>query len=169
MNRRNRSPRRISSRAASCARTSRFSHQHTTASTLPSPEKHPSGVRPLLSRHCSPGIARRSFSLMNESNAVKPSAATERCAEGLMWEGEVDMSPIKQAAVGIGGCVLVPGGNLYRLQNGAQTYDVAVTASLVLPSLHCARGRSPNLCAATRRPRRGNSNAEPLLRSTAMN
>jgi hypothetical protein len=47
------------------------------------------------------------------------------------------MSPIKQAAVGIGGCVLVPGGNLYRLQNGKQTYNVAVTVSLLLaePSL----------------------------------
>jgi len=54
-----------------------------------------------------------------------------------MRESEVDMSPIKQAAVGIGGCVLVPGGNLYRLQNGTQTYNVAVTVSLLLaePSL----------------------------------
>lgn len=41
------------------------------------------------------------------------------------------MSPIKQTAMGIGGCVLVPGGSLYRLKSGTQTYMVAVTVSLL--------------------------------------
>ena len=58
--------------------------------------------------------------------------------EGLVWESEVDMSPLKQAAIGIAGCVLVPGGSLYRLRNGSQTYNVAVTVSLLLRSLRCA-------------------------------
>ena len=41
------------------------------------------------------------------------------------------MSPIKQTAMGIGGCVLVPGGSLYRLKSGTQTYMVAVPVSLL--------------------------------------
>lgn len=41
------------------------------------------------------------------------------------------MSPIKQTAMGIGGCVVVPGNSLYRLKNGTQTYMVAVTVSLL--------------------------------------
>ena len=41
------------------------------------------------------------------------------------------MTPIKLSAKGLGGCVLVPGGSLYRLKNGRQTYDVAVTVSLL--------------------------------------
>lgn len=41
------------------------------------------------------------------------------------------MSPIKQTAMGIGGCVLVPGASLYRLKNGTQTWMVAVTVSLL--------------------------------------
>jgi hypothetical protein len=41
------------------------------------------------------------------------------------------MSPFKQAAVGLGGCVLVPGRSLYRLKNGTQTHKVAVTVSLL--------------------------------------
>jgi len=41
------------------------------------------------------------------------------------------MSPTKQTAKGIGGCVMVPGGSPYRLKNGTQTYDVAVTVSLL--------------------------------------
>lgn len=41
------------------------------------------------------------------------------------------MSPIKQAARGIGGCVVVPGGSLYRLKNGTQTYNVAISVSLL--------------------------------------
>jgi hypothetical protein len=42
---------------------------------------------------------------------------------------EVAMSPIKQTAMGIGGCVLVPGGSLFGLKSGTQTYMVAVTVS----------------------------------------
>jgi len=41
------------------------------------------------------------------------------------------MSPNKQTAMGIGGCVLAPGGSLYRLKTGTSTYDVAVTVSLL--------------------------------------
>jgi hypothetical protein len=68
--------------------------------------------------------------------------------KGLVRESEVNMSPIKQAAVGIGGCVLVAGGNLYRLQNGAQTYNVAVTVSLLLaePSLRRRLKSEPMRC-----------------------
>ena len=41
------------------------------------------------------------------------------------------MSPNKQTAIGIGGCVLAPGGSLYKLNSGTPTYDVAVTISLL--------------------------------------
>jgi hypothetical protein len=41
------------------------------------------------------------------------------------------MSPNKQTAMGIGGCVLAPGGSLYKLRNGTSTYNVAVTVSLL--------------------------------------
>jgi hypothetical protein len=44
---------------------------------------------------------------------------------------EVAMSPIKQIALGIGGCVLVPSGSVYKLKNGTQTQMVAVTVSLL--------------------------------------
>ena len=41
------------------------------------------------------------------------------------------MSPNKQAAKGIGGCVLVPSADTYRLKSGAWTRNVAVTVSLL--------------------------------------
>jgi hypothetical protein len=56
---------------------------------------------------------------------------------------EVAMSPIKQIALGIGGCVLVPSGSVYKLKNGTQTQMVAVTVSLLRASLLRAE---PTLC-----------------------
>ncbi|MBW8831793.1 MAG: hypothetical protein JF606_20705 [Burkholderiales bacterium] len=41
------------------------------------------------------------------------------------------MSPNKQIAKGIGGCVLVPSAETYRLKSGAWTHHVAVTVSLL--------------------------------------
>ena len=41
------------------------------------------------------------------------------------------MTPNKQAALGIGGCVLVPGLAAYRLKNGTSTHMLAVTQSLL--------------------------------------
>ena len=65
-----------------------------------------------------------------------------------MRESEVAKSPIKQAAVGIAGCDLVPGRNLCRLRNGSETYNVAVTVSLLLaePSLRRRPKSEPMRC-----------------------
>ncbi len=65
-----------------------------------------------------------------------------------MRESEVDMSPIKQAALGLAGCILVPGSSFYRLQNGTQTHNVAVTVSLLLaePSLRRLLRAEPMSC-----------------------
>ena len=41
------------------------------------------------------------------------------------------MTPNKQVAKGIGGCVLVPGPGAYRLRSGAWTHKLAVTVSLL--------------------------------------
>ena len=41
------------------------------------------------------------------------------------------MSPDKEIAKGIGGCVLALGNSPYRLKDGAQTYAVAVRVSLL--------------------------------------
>ena len=41
------------------------------------------------------------------------------------------MTPNKQVALGIGGCVLVPGPGAYRLPNGTWTDKLAVTVSLL--------------------------------------
>ena len=41
------------------------------------------------------------------------------------------MTPDKQRAKGIGGCVLVPGPGSYRLRSGAWTHNLAVTVSLL--------------------------------------
>jgi hypothetical protein len=41
------------------------------------------------------------------------------------------MTPNKQVAKGIGGCVLVPGPASYRLSSGAWTHHLAVTVSLL--------------------------------------
>lgn len=41
------------------------------------------------------------------------------------------MSPIKERARGIGGCVLAEGSSPYHLKNGTSTYNVAVTVSLL--------------------------------------
>jgi hypothetical protein len=41
------------------------------------------------------------------------------------------MTPNKQVAMGIGGCVLVPGSVAYRLANGTSTHKLAVTVSLL--------------------------------------
>ena len=41
------------------------------------------------------------------------------------------MSPIRQLARGIGGCVLAEGTVAYGLKDGTPTYNVAVTVSLV--------------------------------------
>jgi hypothetical protein len=41
------------------------------------------------------------------------------------------MSPNKLSAKGLGGCVLAPGRTPYLLKNGTQTYNVAVTISLL--------------------------------------
>ena len=58
------------------------------------------------------------------------------------------MSPNKLSAKGIGGCVLVPGGSLYRLKDSTQTYNVAVTVSLLLaePSLRRLSEGTPIAC-----------------------
>ena len=47
------------------------------------------------------------------------------------------MTPNKEVAMGIGGCVLVPGPGAYKLANGTWTHKLAVTMSLLLaePSL----------------------------------
>ena len=47
------------------------------------------------------------------------------------------MTPNKQVAKGIGGCMLVPGSVAYRLGSGVVTHKLAVTVSLLLaePSL----------------------------------
>jgi hypothetical protein len=42
------------------------------------------------------------------------------------------MSPDKQIAKGIGGCVLARGSTLYRLKDGVPTYAVVVPVTLVL-------------------------------------
>lgn len=42
------------------------------------------------------------------------------------------MSPDKQIAKGLGGCVLARGSAPYRLKDGVQTYAVAVPVSLLL-------------------------------------
>lgn len=41
------------------------------------------------------------------------------------------MSPHKQRARGLGGCVLAAGRTSYRLKNGAETYAVAIPVTLV--------------------------------------
>jgi len=41
------------------------------------------------------------------------------------------MSPIRQIARGIGGCVLAEGSIAYGLKDGTPTYSVAVTVSLL--------------------------------------
>ena len=58
------------------------------------------------------------------------------------------MSPNKLAAKGLGGCILAPGGSLYRLKNGTQTYNVAVTVSLLRaePSLRRLSESTPVGC-----------------------
>ena len=58
------------------------------------------------------------------------------------------MSPFKQSAMGLRGCVLAPGGSPYRLKNGTQTYNVAVTISLLRaePSLRRLLEATPIAC-----------------------
>ncbi|WP_280156318.1 hypothetical protein [Piscinibacter sp. XHJ-5] len=41
------------------------------------------------------------------------------------------MTPNKQIAKGLGGCMLVPGPSAYRLKSGAWTHHLAVTVSLL--------------------------------------
>ena len=41
------------------------------------------------------------------------------------------MTPNKQVAKGIGGCMLVPGPGAYRLKSGTWTHNLAVTVSLL--------------------------------------
>jgi hypothetical protein len=65
--------------------------------------------------------------------------------------GEVGqaMTPNKQVAMGIGGCVLVPGPGAYRLTNGTWTHKLAVTVSLLRaePSLRRLSEGIPIGCA----------------------
>jgi hypothetical protein len=58
------------------------------------------------------------------------------------------MSPNKLSAKGLGGCVLAPGGSLYRLKDGTQTCNVAVTVSLLCaePSLRKLSEATPIAC-----------------------
>ena len=58
------------------------------------------------------------------------------------------MTPNKQAAKGIGGCVLVPGADAYRLKGGAWTRNLAVTVSLLRaePSLRRLSEDIPIAC-----------------------
>ena len=58
------------------------------------------------------------------------------------------MSPIKQTARGIGGCVVVPGGSVYELKNGTQTCNVAITVTLMRaePSLRKLSEATPIAC-----------------------
>ena len=46
-------------------------------------------------------------------------------------ESDLAMTPSKQVAMGIGGCVLVPGPGAYKLANGTSTNKLAVTVSLL--------------------------------------
>jgi len=46
-------------------------------------------------------------------------------------ESGLAMTPSKQVATGIGGCVLVPGPVAYRLTSGTSTQMLAVTVSLL--------------------------------------
>ena len=57
------------------------------------------------------------------------------------------MTPNKLSAKGLGGCILAPGGNPYRLKNGTHTYQVAVTVSLLRaePSLRRLDRKSTRL------------------------
>ena len=58
------------------------------------------------------------------------------------------MSPNKLFAKGLGGCILAPGRSPYRLENGTQTFDVAITVSLLLaePALRKRPEGSPIAC-----------------------
>src|SRR5215471_2492617 len=62
--------------------------------------------------------------------------------------GSGDVTPNKEAAKGIGGCVLVPGRDAYRLTSGAWTRNLAVTVSLLRaePSLRRLSGEIPIAC-----------------------
>jgi len=48
-----------------------------------------------------------------------------------MKSEQLTMTPNKQIARGIGGCVLVPGTLAYRLKSGASTQLLAITVSLL--------------------------------------
>ena len=58
------------------------------------------------------------------------------------------MTPNKQAAKGIGGCVLVPSPSAYRLKSGTWTHKLAVTVSLLRaePSLRRLSEGIPITC-----------------------
>jgi len=58
------------------------------------------------------------------------------------------MTPNKQIAKGIGGCVLVPGADVYRLESGTWTRNLAVTVSLLRaePSLRRLSEDIPIAC-----------------------
>ena len=58
------------------------------------------------------------------------------------------MTPLKQAVKGLGGCVLAPTPNAYRLKNGNWTHNVAVTVSLLRaePSLRRLSEGTPIAC-----------------------
>jgi hypothetical protein len=58
------------------------------------------------------------------------------------------MTPNKQVAKGIGGCVLVSGPTSYRLRSGAWTHNLAVTVSLLRaePSLRRLAEGIPIAC-----------------------
>jgi hypothetical protein len=59
------------------------------------------------------------------------------------------MTPNKQSAKGIGGCVLVPGPDAYRLKTGTWTRHLAVTVSLLRaePSLRRLSEDIPISCS----------------------
>jgi hypothetical protein len=58
------------------------------------------------------------------------------------------MTPNKLIVKGIGGCVLAPGPNAYRLKSGAWTHNLAVTVSLLRaePSLRRLSEGVPIAC-----------------------
>jgi len=58
------------------------------------------------------------------------------------------MTPNKQVAKGLGGCVLVPGPAAYRLKSGGWTHNLAVTVSLLRaePSLRRLAEGLPIAC-----------------------
>ena len=63
--------------------------------------------------------------------AVNSDANSTIQCHGTKRGSDLTMTPNKQIAKGIGGCVLVPGPGAYRLKSGTCTHALAVTVSLL--------------------------------------